>query len=386
MRRGVLHRSRQSVDWARHAAAGSWRMRAAAATPLRRHTRTRQEGKMAQTSLATAGQIAWRLLELHGLDAAALFKEQGIALDVLRDSNARIASHKWDALTRRAAELSPNPGFALVTGQCWHPSNLGALGFAWLSSSTLRTGLQRVVRYWKLVGERSAPRLVDLGTAVKLVFETGRADPVISGHLADFNLSLLFSMCRMNFGDGLHPLELTMKYVWPGEREAYERHFGCAVVSNAPEDSITFAASDLDRSLPSANRQIAATLDRVLVEQLAHLDKTNVVARAKAALLEQLSGGELSEQEMAEALHMSRRTLQRKLAEAEVTYQRLVDETRRDLALRYVEDPRNSIIDITFMLGFSQQSAFTRAFKRWTGSAPSEYRQRLKTAAAQAAS
>jgi AraC-like DNA-binding protein len=105
-----------------------------------------------------------------------------------------------------------------------------------------------------------------------------------------------------------------------------------------------------------------------------------VVARCKASLLEQLSDGELSEQEMAEQLHMSRRTLQRKLAEAEMTYQRLVDETRRDLALRYIEDPRNSIIDITFLLGFSQQSAFTRAFKRWTGIAPSEYRQRLRGA------
>jgi AraC-like DNA-binding protein len=349
-----------------------------------RHAHTRQEGIVSQTSLATAGQIAWRLLELHGLDAAALFKEQGIGLDVLRDPNARISSHKWDALTRRAAELSPRPGFALVTAQCWHPSNLGALGFAWLSSSTLRSGLQRVVRYWKLVGERSAPRLVDLGTAVKLVFDTGRSDPVISGLLADFNLSLLFSMCRMNYGDGLCPLELKMKYVWPGEREAYEAHFGCPVEGNAAEDSITFAAADLDHRLPTANRQIAATLDRVLAEQLAQLDKTNVVARAKAALLEQLSDGELSEQDMAQALHMSRRTLQRKLAEAEVTYQRLVDETRRDLALRYVEDLRNSIIDITFMLGFSQQSAFTRAFKRWTGVAPSEYRQRLRAAAAQA--
>jgi AraC-like DNA-binding protein len=79
---------------------------------------------------------------------------------------------------------------------------------------------------------------------------------------------------------------------------------------------------------------------------------------------------------MALQLHMSRRTLQRKLAEIETTYQKLVDDTRRDLALRYIEDPRHSITDITFMLGFSQQSAFTRAFKRWTGMPPTDYRGR----------
>jgi AraC-like DNA-binding protein len=77
---------------------------------------------------------------------------------------------------------------------------------------------------------------------------------------------------------------------------------------------------------------------------------------------------------------MSRRTLQRKLADAETTYLKLVDDTRRDLALRYIEDPRRSITDITFTLGFSQHSAFTRAFKRWTGVAPTEYR--AKAAAA----
>jgi AraC-like DNA-binding protein len=73
---------------------------------------------------------------------------------------------------------------------------------------------------------------------------------------------------------------------------------------------------------------------------------------------------------------MSPRTLQRKLADADLTYQRLVDETRRDLALRYIEEPGKSITEITFLLGFSGQSAFTRAFRRWTGKAPSEYRTR----------
>jgi AraC-like DNA-binding protein len=94
-----------------------------------------------------------------------------------------------------------------------------------------------------------------------------------------------------------------------------------------------------------------------------------------------LSSGELSEMEIAQHLHMSRRTLQRKLAEAETTYQKLIDDTRRELALSYIEDPRHSITDITFMLGFSQQSAFTRAFKRWTRLPPTDYRARRLAAA-----
>jgi AraC-like DNA-binding protein len=112
----------------------------------------------------------------------------------------------------------------------------------------------------------------------------------------------------------------------------------------------------------------------LLTEELGRLDKSDVVARCRAGVLEHLESGEISEVEMAKTLHMSPRTLQRKLADAETTYLKLVDDTRRDLALRFVEDPHRSITDITFTLGFSQQSAFARAFKRWTGRSPTEYR------------
>jgi AraC-like DNA-binding protein len=134
------------------------------------------------------------------------------------------------------------------------------------------------------------------------------------------------------------------------------------------------SARDADRPLPSANRQLAAVFDRMLTEELARLDKSDVVARARAAVLEHLSSGEGTEEETAKQLHMSPRTLQRKLAEANTTYLQLVDDARKDLALRYIEDPRRSVTDITFSLGFSQPSAFTRAFKRWTGLSPSDHR------------
>jgi AraC-like DNA-binding protein len=99
-----------------------------------------------------------------------------------------------------------------------------------------------------------------------------------------------------------------------------------------------------------------------------------VPAQCKALVLERLAAGEPPEADPAKALHMSRRTLQRKLAEVDLNYQQLVDETRRDLALRYIDDPSRSITEITFLLGFSGQSAFTRAFRRWTGKAPTDYR------------
>ena len=329
---------------------------------------------MTPTALATIGQIVARVLEMHGLDARAMFERHGIDPAVLSDPNARIPSRTWDALARDAAALIPDRAFGLVASRCWHPSNLGALGYAWLTSSTLRTGLGRVVRYWRLLGEASSTRLEESSTGLKFILARQATDPVSSALAVDFVMSLLVDMCRMNAGSSLRPVTVRLRCARPKDSEAFRRHFGCVVHFAAGEDSFTLSTRDVDRLLPTSNRQLAATLDRILAEQLAHLDKNDVVTRCQSHLLEQLSSGEVSSDLMAEQLHMSRRTLQRKLAEADLTYHKLVDDTRRDLALRHLEDPRHSITDVTFLLGFSQQSAFTRAFKRWTGMSPTEYR------------
>jgi len=329
---------------------------------------------MTPTSLATLGQIVSSVLKMHGLDAQAMFERHGIDPALLSNPNARIPSRTWDSLARDAAAHIADPAFGLLAARCWHPSNLGALGYAWLTSSTLRTGLRRVVRYWRLLGEESSTRLEESSAGLKIVLARQAPDPVSSAVTVDFVMSLLVDMCRMNAGSSLRPVAVRLRRMRPKDSEAYRRHFGCVVHFAADEDSITLSRTDADRPLPTSNRQLAATLDRILAEQLAHLDKRDVVARCQARLLDQLSSGEVSEDAMAEQLHMSRRTLQRKLAEADLTYQKLVDDTRRDLAMRHLEDPRRSITDVTFLLGFSQQSAFTRAFRRWTGMSPSAYR------------
>ena len=329
---------------------------------------------MTPTSLATLGQIVSSVLKMYGLDAPAMFERHGIDPALLSNPNARIPSRTWDSLARDAAAHIADPAFGLLAARCWHPSNLGALGYAWLTSSTLRTGLGRVVRYWRLLGEESSTRLEESSAGLKIVLARQAPDPVSSAVTVDFVVSLLVDMCRMNAGSSLRPVAVRLRRMRPKDGEAYRRHFGCVVHFAADEDSITLSRTDAYRPLPTSNRQLAATLDRILAEQLAHLDKRDVVARCQARLLDQLSSGEVSEDAMAEQLHMSRRTLQRKLAEADLTYQKLVDDTRRELAMRHLEDPRHSITDVTFLLGFSQQSAFTRAFRRWTGMSPSAYR------------
>jgi AraC-like DNA-binding protein len=167
---------------------------------------------------------------------------------------------------------------------------------------------------------------------------------------------------------------VTFRRAAPADTGPYQAFFRCPVAFGADANRLLIGVAEADHALPTGNRDVAALHDRVLVEQLARLDKKDVMARFRASVLERMTSGDLSEENLARDLHMSRRSLQRRLAEAEATYQSLVDETRRDMALRYLADPDKSATDIAFLLGYSQQSAFTRAFRRWTGNSPSAYR------------
>ena len=334
-----------------------------------------------ETFLATSGRVFLRLLELHGVDADAFVRDGGYAPEVFRDPSARLPSSVVDVAALAAAERIADPAFALRAAHCWHPSDLGALGFAWLASSTLRTALGRLERYGRILGERARLQLESSSKGLRLVFDPRRSDPLVAALATDYALALVLSMCRMNFGDSLRPAEVTLRRPRPADALPWERFFGRRVAFGAARNSFLLSRSDAESPLSIANRQLAAVHDAVLARQMADVDRSNVPARCKALLLERLSSGDAPEQEIAGSMHMSRRTLQRKLAEAETSYQQLVDETRRELALRYVEDPARSLTEITFLLGFSGQSAFTRAFRRWTGNSPSDYRARRGAAA-----
>jgi AraC-like DNA-binding protein len=323
------------------------------------------------------GPMFRRLLELHGLDAVGMARHAGVDLAAVPAPGERIEVDRIDAILHVAIQLIDDPGFGLQAARCWHPSGLGVLGYAWLSSSTLRTGLGRAVRYSRLVGERGVTEIEDTRQGLKVRFSAKRGNPAVvpvAAVFVDIVIALLLDLCRLNAGAALRPVAATLRRRKPEPADAYERFFGCRVQFGAEENAFVLSREDADRPLPSANRQLAAAFDKMLTEELARLDKADVVSRTRAAVLEQLSSGEGTADDTAKQLHMSSRTLQRKLAEAHTTYLELVDEVRKDLALRYIEDPRRSVTDITFSLGFSQPSAFTRAFKRWTGRSPSDYR------------
>jgi len=325
-------------------------------------------------TLASVGQIVWRLIELYDLAPEALFRAAGIDPKLIVDPHAHIARPRSDALMRSLAERIADPAFGLQAARCWHPSNLGTLGYAWLSSSSLHTALNRLVRYWRIVAPDVEVALHATSDGAEFVHTPHDTDAVHDGIRGDIVMAIVFDMCRTNAGPNFTPRRVTFRHAAPADVTPYEVFFGCPVMFGQDANRMVVSRADADRPLPTGNAELAAAHDRILIEQLARLDKRNVVARFRASLLGRMTSGEFSEEEIASDLHMSRRSLQRRLAEADASYQSLLDDTRRDMALRYISDPAKSATDITFLLGYSQQSAFTRAFRRWTGTSPSEYR------------
>lgn len=327
-----------------------------------------------ETFLASFGLIGLRLVELNGIDPQRFAEQVGIASIKIPDAKIRLPAQLADECFAKAASLIPDPAFALRAAACWHPSNLGTLGYAWLSSGTLRTALKRLARFSRLIGEKAACRVEDGADAVAFIFDHGRGDTVVGNAMADYTLALIVDMCRTNFGPTLTLQSVTLRRPTPKNLKPYEQFFACPIDFGASSDSLVLERHIAERPLPSSNHELATTFDAILSKQLVELGSGDLLTRCKAWLLQELTSGEPSEIDLARAMGLSSRTLQRKLSEYDMTYRSVLEAVRYDLAMRYLDDPSKTVTDITFLLGFSEQSAFTRAFKRWSGKAPTAYR------------
>jgi AraC-like DNA-binding protein len=328
----------------------------------------------APTSLASTWLILFRMLEVHGVEAHTLLRELGIDPALTRKPGARLATGLVDKFVARAAGLIADPAFGLTAAHCWHPSNLGVLGYAWLSSNTLHEGLQRIERYSRVIGDQWSCACIAEAKGLRFVCEHGRGDMTVGYVITDYILALTLAMCRGNFERKLNPVRVSLRRPLPADPSPYQDFFACELHFGAGEDAFVLASDDAEALLPTANRELAETFDAILAQQLAAHSKPDLVSRCQVFLLKQLTSGEPSVGDLVKALGMSRRTLQRKLREMGTSYHEILEETRYELAKRYLHDSGKSVTEITFLLGFSEQAAFTRAFKRWSGTAPSSYR------------
>ena len=171
------------------------------------------------------------------------------------------------------------------------------------------------------------------------------------------------------------PLCVFLKREDPGRTETYWTAFRCPVAFEADSNAVAFRREDMEASLPAGNPELASEIDGIADRYLRSFIDKSTAARVRWILVGLLPSSRVSQEQIARRLGTSVSTLQRQLRAEGVRYRDLFDETRKELALRYIEDSRYSLAEIAFLLGFADQSTLTRAFRRWTGSSPGRYRE-----------
>lgn len=323
--------------------------------------------------------IAWRLLEFYGKDPNECFGPSGIDRAQLEDPKTRIAYDVYDDICRCVQRVIDDPCAGLNAVHFWHPATFGVLGYAMLSSSTLRESLERMVRYQQVVAEESQVTLTETAKGLVLQqnyqrYQTGEFSMVV-----DAGLSIWLHICRFNFGDVLDPVEVNLIRPKPGCAGRYYAFYRCPVNFSQQNNNLILPLEAIDKLLPSANQKIAQMHDHVLQNYLAQQHRSDLTSRVRESIIRHLPSGDdnksgANKDQVAKDLLMSTRTLHRRLHEEENNFVDILNETRRDLALQYIQDDSLPLQEITYLLGFSEAANFTRAFKRWTGKTPSKFR------------
>lgn len=190
----------------------------------------------------------------------------------------------------------------------------------------------------------------------------------------DAHQAHLLTMCRLNYGSGLYPIQVKLTRPKPPDTGPWIEVFGDSVKFDRDEVSLDFSDEQADMPLTGSNSELAILHDQAIKKYLLKLGRNNILNRSRMCIMDQLPSGRITEDDLACTLNMSTRTLHRKLRENDMTFRSLLEQVRVDLSKSYIRSHNYHITEIAFLLGYSDTSAFSRAFKNWFGHSPTEAR------------
>jgi AraC-like DNA-binding protein len=328
---------------------------------------------VSQTTMASYLQAFVSALESRDVDPRTVFDEASIPVQATADPLKRITEIEVGRLFQASVRATDDPCFGIAVGERMQPGNLHALGFGLLSSSTLRDFYERICSYYQVVSQSADFRCYDEG-GESILAATNLAATVCY-ETRDAWVTMMVRFLRFLYQKEINPLWIDLTRPEPDSgRQPYLDYFKCPVRFNCAEDRIAVDGSIMDRALPGANPDMAQHNDDIVVQYLAQMDRNDIVNRVRRHIIEDLASGSVTKQGVADKMHMSPRNLQLKLAAQDTTFQDTLDSTRQKLATGYIQQSHLAITEIAYLLGFSDASNFTRAFRRWFDASPREYR------------
>ena len=330
---------------------------------------------MSNTLLASASRILWRTIKSHGIDPDALFTQAGLDPKKINEAAARFPVESARQAWSLAHDAIEDPCFGIRAGESWLSTDLHALGYAFLSSTTLMTAIKRIARYNEIVDDVITFSDAIEGDFLVVSYRNARGDLPDIAPLEDARWSTLMAMCRAAKADNFCPTKIQLMHGKLPCPKSYRDYFGCEPEFEQPRSALWFDLGQVSEPLPAVNRELAQINEHALLDYLDQLHKDDLTRKVEKAIAELLVDGDISDGKVADSLFISTRTLQRRLSEEGHTYKQLLENVRRTLAEEYIRDERLSLNEISYLLGFSEQSSFSRAFKRWTGTTPSQARE-----------
>jgi len=305
----------------------------------------------------------------------ALLRRAGLPAALFEQEKVYVTTAELFSLWRSVAEMSSDPGIGLKLGAETRLARTHPAGIAVLCSRTFGDALQRLGRYKQLTcPEEIRIHRTDQEAAVEFFYvEAKETQPEV---LVDMLLSWILSVGRQGTDGQLTPLRLEL--IRPiKHRTLLEKHFGCRVRFKAERNALVFRDSDLERPFVTHNEELLNIIGTQLDSELKARNTNNSVSeQVKQTLRQLLAGRRPTLQDVAHELGLSARTLQRRLTDSGITFQQVVEETRRELARHYLKQRAVELNEAAFLLGFADANSFFRAFQLWEGTSPGEWRTR----------
>jgi AraC-like DNA-binding protein len=334
---------------------------------------------MKEHKASASGYLANILLQYAvgtGIDLTGLWETVGLDANVLENPTARIPVEQFNALWTLVVHRSGDLHFGLHLAEAADRLTTGSvLSSVLMNCATVERALDKLARYHGLMTDFLRVRVRRVGNQAVCAVEAIDAHVVLHRHYSDAVLASLALTLRRLTQDQVRFIEARFTSPCPADAAEHQRIFGCPLMFGQPHNELAFESKTLNWPIPLANAHILAQLEQLAQAMLGSLYRPDTWADRVAHQISQklLQGEKPTLNAVARELAISPRHLQNKLKEEAATFQAVLDELRKQAALKYLDERALSLCDIAFLLGFSEQSAFNHAFKRWTGASPREY-------------
>ncbi|KQW82957.1 AraC family transcriptional regulator [Brevundimonas sp. Root1279] len=310
-----------------------------------------------------------------GLNPRALLRRVGLAEATLADPDLRVSSAAVVELLEESALESGCLTFGLRMAETRQLSDFGAMSLLLTHQSTLGDALRTTIEYRHLLNEAVAIHLEEAGDTVIVRTEVVTDSPAPARQATELALGVLFRMCNALLGSHWRPYSVNFSHAAPPDLQVHRRMFGTVAKMefNGDFNGFVCSAADLQQKNPTADPVMARYAERFL-ESLPVANEMSAVRDVRRAIYLFLPMGRATIEQVAQGMGLNVRTLQRQLDEGGATFSELLNEVRRDLALRYMENENHSLGRIAELLGYSMPSSFTRWFAAQFGSPPAQWR------------